>query len=418
MGALARAWRFTRAHIWQWELACVAWLLLLPYILTAHGHLDFANHALGRDFVNYWTAGHLVAERHVAAIFDPISFLNAEHRLFDPALPFHFWSYPPPALFLVTPLGLIPYIPALIAWSVFGVVILIPVARRMFADPRERALLVCAPAVAINVALGQNGAITAALLIGGIALWRRRPGLTGVLFGLLVFKPQIGLLLPIAVIAERRWKTLAWAAGTAVAVVLLSVSIYGLDAWRGFFGPTLHTQSLMLTQGTGPFEWMMPSTYMAARVLGLPTVIASTLQGPVSLLGAWMVWLAYRSKGDDEIKAAVLMMATFIVTPQSFNYDLIPAAAAAIVLWRRDRSTLGVGLALSVWALPMLMIALQVLNSLSTKPSAGAPFALIAPLVLIGATWRLYSLAAQAGSAPRPSLVANASTGAELASNT
>ena len=355
---MTAAWRLIRPHLWQWELALVAWLLLLPYILTAHGHMDFANHALGRDFVNYWTAGHLVAEGHIASIFDPVRFLNAEHRLFDPALPFHFWSYPPPALFLVAPLGVLPYIPALVLWSVFGVAILIPVARRMFADPRERILLVCAPAVAINVALGQNGAITAALLIGGLALWRRRPDLAGVLFGLLVFKPQIGLLLPIAVIAERRWKTLAWAAGTAAAVVLLSAPIYGLDAWRGFLGPTLHTQSLMLTQGTGPFEWMMPSTYMAARVIGLPTVIAATLQGPISLLGAWMVWAAYRNSTDDEIKAAVLMMATFIVTPQSFNYDLIPAAGAALVLWRRDRSAWGVGLSLSVWGLPIFMIAL------------------------------------------------------------
>ena len=135
-----------------------------------------------------------------------------------------------------------PYIPALILWSLFGVAILIPVARRMFNDPRERALLVCAPAVAINVALGQNGAITAALLIGGLALWRRRPGWAGALFGLLAFKPQIGLLLPLAVIAERRWKTLAWAAGVAIGVVLLTIPVFGLKAWRGFFGPTLTQQ--------------------------------------------------------------------------------------------------------------------------------------------------------------------------------
>ena len=89
----------------------LAWFLLLPYIMTAHGHLDWTRHALGRDFVNYWTAGHLTFTPHRIDIFTPDKFLGWEHRLFDPALPFHFWSYPPPALFLVAPLAMFPYIP-------------------------------------------------------------------------------------------------------------------------------------------------------------------------------------------------------------------------------------------------------------------------------------------------------------------
>lgn len=411
---MRRAWRFVRGHLWHWELAAAAWLLLLPYILTAHGHLDFARHALGRDFVNYWTAGHLVAEGHIATIFDPVRFLNAEHRLFDPALPFHFWSYPPPALFLVAPLGLFPYIPALLLWSVVGVLVLIPAARRMLADPRERILLVCAPAVAINVALGQNGAITAALLIGGLALWRTKPRLAGVLFGLLVFKPQIGLLLPVAVVAERRWNILVWAGGTAIAAVLASAPIYGLDAWRGFFGPTLHTQSLMLTQGTGPFQWMMPSTFIAARLIGWPSVMAMTLQGPVSLFAAWTVWTAYRRSGDAELKAALLMTATFVATPQCFNYDLIPCAAAALILWRRDESGVARGFALLVWGLPILMISLQAVAFVGAPAVMVAPLVLLAPASLIGQMFLLYRLAVPAS----PSRAASASTAGEAASNT
>jgi hypothetical protein len=410
---MTRLWHFVRTHLWQWELACVAWLLLLPYILTAHGHLDFANHALGRDFVNYWTAGHLVAEGHIADIFDPARFLDAEHRLFDPVLPFHFWSYPPPALFLVAPLGVLPYIPALLVWSLFGVAVLIPVAKRLFADPKERLLLVFAPAVAINVGLGQNGAITAALLMGGPALWRRKPAWAGALFGLLAFKPQIGILLPIAVIAERRWKTLLWAAGVAVAVVAVSIPIFGLSAWRGFLGPTLTEQSLMLSQGTGPFQWMMPSTFMAARLIGWPTVMALTLQGPVSLFAAWTVWMTYRRGVDDEIKAAVLMTATFVATPQCFNYDLIPCAAAALVLWRRDQGV-GKGLALLVWGLPILMISLQAVASLGLPAPVVALLVLASPLSLIGQMFRLYRLAVPAS----PSRSANASTAGEVASNT
>jgi hypothetical protein len=363
-----------------WELSAVSWLLLLPYILTAHGHLDFARHALGRDFVNYWTAGHLAFTPHRLDIFTPDLFLKQEHRLFDPRLPFHFWSYPPPALFLVAPLALFPYIPGLIAWTVAGLAALIPAARAFFADAQGRWLLVAAPAAAINVGLGQNGAFTAALLIGGLALWGTRPVAAGLLLGLLVFKPQIALLLPIAVIAEGRWRTMIAAGASAAALLLLSVLVFGVDAWKGFFGPTLAMQQGMLSLGRGPFQLMMPSAFMAARVLGARADLATLIQAPFSLLAVWLTWRAWRSGADLTLKASVLMVATFVASPQGFNYDLIPAAAGAIVLYRRDRSALALGLSLLLWALPVLMIAAQAVHIV------------IAPLVLTGAMWRLHQL--------------------------
>ncbi len=392
---------FLHPDILFWELSAVSWFLLLPYILTAHGHLDWTRHALGRDFVNYWTAAHMVFTPHRLDIFTPTLFLNWEHRLFDPQLPFHFWSYPPPALFLVAPLAVFPYILGLIAWTLAGIAALIPAARSFFKDVRDRWLLVAAPAVAVNIGLGQNGAFTAALMLGGLALWRDRPRWAGVLLGLLIFKPQIALLLPVAVIAERRWGTMVAAAATASVVLALSVPAFGLEAWRAFFGPALTTQGIMLSQGQGPFQWMMPSAFMAARVLGARADLAMAIQAPFSVFGVWLVWKAYRSDADDRLKAAVLMTATFVASPQAFNYDLIPAAAGAIVLWRRDGGAISRGLCLTLWALPVFMIAAQAVHIV------------IAPLVLAGAGWKLVQLTKD-----KPSRPANASITGEVASNT
>jgi len=395
-------------------LSAIAWLLLLPYILTAHGHLDWSGHALGRDFVNYWSAGQMVREHHVAAIFDRDGFMAAEHRLFDPGLPFHFWSYPPVALFLAAPLGWIAYAPALILWSVFGVAALIPGAARFAPDPREAALLVVCPATAIDIALGQNGAITAALLIGGLSLWSRRPAVAGAILGLLIFKPQLAIMLPVAVIAERRWTTMAAAIAVASGLIALSVPVFGLDAWRGFFAGSLQTQTLMLTQGSGPFQWMMPTTFMSGRLLGLPTTIAATGQALAAVAALWAVWNGWRTDADREAKAALLMIATFVASPQAFNYDLIPAASAALVLWRRDQTAIGQGVCLLVWGLPILMIALQAVDALRPRDDTLIkPLMILAPMALCLALWRLYRLCA-----PRPSLAARASTAGDLASNT
>ena len=123
-----------------------------------------------------------------------------------------YWSYPPHLMLFIWPLGLMPYLPAYIAWCVVGI------ALYLFAwsgaVPRQRMLfLAVAPAVAVCIFFGQNGFYTAALLIGGLLNLDRRPVLAGVLFGILTIKPQLGLLLPVMLLLERRWLTIAVGSG-------------------------------------------------------------------------------------------------------------------------------------------------------------------------------------------------------------
>ncbi len=392
---MTRLWRWlgrTWKELFLWELSLVAWAILASYFtLGRRGHLDWSHHAIGRDFINSWTAGHLILSGHVDDIFQPRLFLTHERALFDPRLPFHFWSYPPPNLFLVLPLGFTPYMAGLALWSVAGLVALGFALRAWTKDPWTWTLLMVAPAAATNVGLGQNGAFTAALLIGGLSLIDRRPLLAGALLGLLIFKPQIAVLLPVAVLAGRRWKTMAAAAAAVVSVIALSLLIFGLQPWRGFFGPTLTMQGLMLRQGHGPFQWMMPSAYMSARTFRLPMVQSLAVQAPFTLLAAVLTaWAWWRRDKPLELRAAILMMATFVASPQAFNYDLIPAGAAALVLLRRDRLVfVGLPLAVLVWAAPVAMMALEWVH---------AP---VTPLVLTAALVRLAMLSDAAQPARR-----------------
>jgi hypothetical protein len=387
--AVRRGWPW----LFLWEFSLLAWALLASYFtLGRRGHLDWASHAIGRDFINYWTAGHLVRSGQVADIFRPDPFLAHERALFDPRLPFHFWSYPPPNLFLVAPLGWTPYMAGLLLWSVAGLAVLAWAARAWTDRAWVQALLVFCPAAAVDIGLGQNGAVSAALLIGGLSLIDRRPALAGVLLGLLVFKPQIAIMLPVAVLAGRRWRTL-WGAVASVATVLaLSVVMFGLEPWRGFFGPTLQMQGIMLRQGRGPFQWMMPTAYMAGRLaFHLHMTGALMVQAPFSLLAiAVTAWSWRRADRPLELRAAVLMLATFVASPQAFNYDLIPAAAAMVVLLQRDRRRwLALPLAMLVWVLPLVTLAWAVPDALSHAPWARQP---VAPLILAAALIRLACL--------------------------
>lgn len=339
--------------------SAISWGLATVYFGAGHGNLDIKDHALGRDFVNLWTAGQLIADGRVLDIFDPAKFGAAQRALLSPSFPFHFWSYPPTFLFAAVPFGHTSYLGGLALWSLAGAAALFIAARLLFQDWRMALRLLASPAVAVNLVLGQNGAVTAALLIAGCALMTRRQAASGLLFGFLTFKPHLGLLAPLAMLAERRWKTIAAAVAATIAFAGLSAATFGVETWRAFIEQSLPMQTSMMSGGTGPFQQMMTSAFMAGRLLGLPSQWAMLVQVPFAIAGAVFVWRAWRSPADLRIKFAVLAVAGLMATPQAFNYDMIPLAAAALLLAGPGRSWLDHVAALALWALPVVAMPIN-----------------------------------------------------------
>jgi alpha-1,2-mannosyltransferase len=343
-------------------LSAISWALAAWYFATGHGNLDATGHAVGRDFVNLWTAGQLIADGRVIDVFDPAKFGAAQRALLSPSFPFHFWSYPPTFLFAAVPFGWTSYLAGLVLWSLAGAAALVLAARALFQDWRRSLWLLASPAVAVNLVLGQNGALTAALLLAGCALMAKRPAAGGALFGVLTFKPHLGLLAPLAMLAERRWTTIAAAAVVTLAFVGLSAAAFGLKAWRAFIDDALPMQTQMMSGGRGPFQWMMTSAFMAGRLLGLPSPWAMLAQVPFAIAGAVFVWRAWRSPADIRLKFAVLAVAGLMATPQAFNYDMIPLAAAALLLAGREASLHDRLASQALWALPVAIMPLNIIH--------------------------------------------------------
>src|SRR5947199_372602 len=80
----------------------------------------------------------------------------------------------------------------------------------------------------------RNGFLTAALLGGALHLLDRRPWLAGVLIGCLAYKPQFGVLIPIALLAGGRWTTIGAAVATVAALFAVSVLALGGGVWHAF----------------------------------------------------------------------------------------------------------------------------------------------------------------------------------------
>ena len=106
-------------------------------------------------------------------------------------------------LLLITPLALMAHVPALLVWLAAGWYAFYRALR--LAMPGQGAPLL---ALAAPGGFHQRGrrTWTAALFGGGLSLLERRPLLAGGLLGLLIYKPQLGLLIPVALLAGRHWR--------------------------------------------------------------------------------------------------------------------------------------------------------------------------------------------------------------------
>ena len=86
-------------------------------------------------------------------------------------------------------------------------------------------------AVMLVVTVGQASFFLAVLFVGGLAVLPRRPLLAGVLFGFLTVKPQLGLLLPAALLIMGEYRAFATASIAAGLLVALSLVLFGLGPW-------------------------------------------------------------------------------------------------------------------------------------------------------------------------------------------
>jgi len=187
------------------------------------------------------------------------------------------------------------------------------------------------PAVFVNLGHGHNGFLTAALIGFALVHLDKRPLLAGVLFGLLAYKPQFGLMIPLVLIATGRWRTVFAAGATVAALAVAATLVFGVETWRAFFTFAEYTRTVVLE--TGETGWhKIQSVFAWARMWGAPVPLAYAVQGAVTLgIGAALVWL-WRTPSSFVLKAAALCLAAILATPYSLDYDLMVLAPALAFL--------------------------------------------------------------------------------------
>ncbi|HXS07424.1 MAG TPA: glycosyltransferase family 87 protein [Rhizomicrobium sp.] len=314
-------------------LAVFAVFAANTFLYVGHGLVLPSGEQLGRDFINYWAASRLALEGHASWIYDLQRFADFQSSVSAP----RWYGYPPFAILLGFPLGLLNFVPAWIAWTIAGTLLAARVLAKDIGWGWALVAIIASPAFLQNAIAGQNGAFSAALMAGGILMLDAYPVAAGLVLGCLCYKPQLAVLVPIALVAAGRWRTLFAAATTVLLLVAASGSLLGWDVWSGFLhNMAIHGNRLENQPGMWP---RMPSVYLAARWLGSSSLIAYGMQCASALAAGFVVFLLWRKTLPLKLKGSVLIVATFLATPYAWDYDMVMLSIAAVWLWRQAEAS-------------------------------------------------------------------------------
>jgi hypothetical protein len=189
------------------------------------------------------------------------------------------------------------------------------------------------PVVLTNTLVGQNGFLTASLVGGMLILLPARPVLAGICLGLLSYKPQYGLLFPLAMIAASQWTVFFTAGIVAAALAAMSWLAFGTESWQAFFHWLPMFSQAFLTEGRAPWG-KMQSIFALVRYFGGSEQLGWAFQWTMIAAVAVTLVLLWRSRVRYSLKAAALATGTLLVTPYLFLYDLMVLAIAVGFLVR------------------------------------------------------------------------------------
>jgi alpha-1,2-mannosyltransferase len=312
-------------------------------VAGTHGWIVPLDQPTTTDFVSFYAAGSLADAGTPALAYDHAAHLAAEERVTGAGIGYQYFNYPPVFILLCAALAPLPYLVAFVGFEGLTLLFYLLVARRILDDRSATALVVLLafPIVFWNFGLGQNAFLTAALFGAATLLVDRRPVIAGLLFGALCYKPQFGLLIPLALAAAGRWRTFAAAAASAAVLVLASLALFGATTWRAFLeaaaaSPAMYQSGRILFAG-------MANPFGAARLLGADVTLAYALQTAASLAAAAIVVAVWQQRLSLPTRAAVLAAATVVAAPLALLYDLMLGAVAAAWLVRDRNSPVAAG---------------------------------------------------------------------------
>ncbi|WP_321898294.1 glycosyltransferase family 87 protein [Paraburkholderia heleia] len=280
----------------------------------------------GSDFRVFWCASEVSLHHEAAAAFDNPSLLACEASLqagTPMANMFAPWIYPPTFHLLVYPLALLPYAVSYAFFMAIGIAVcLLACMPTMKKNALPWTTVAAFPGIWVAMVHGQNSLLTLGLAAGALAMLETAPGCAGICAGMLIIKPQLGILFPLFFLCGRHYRACAATILTAGLFCTASGVLLGWSLWIQFFQAAAWFQDAVLSHNDGGLWRAMPTVFAFMRAAGAGTVLAYAVHSAIALMAVLATSMAWARGTNRELLAAATIVNTLMIQPYLVYYDL------------------------------------------------------------------------------------------------
>jgi hypothetical protein len=293
-----------------------------------------------RDFAHFYVQGVIAAEHDVAALYD----IDAHATTLARVIPGGDVRYPPvygPQLAVFfRPLAAWPYPQALYVWMAVttaaylgGALALWRHLPRLRSSPWTTALFVLA-APPFHFVLGFLQAAVigfAAITLTVLALRAGRPFAAGLALGILTYKPPLGLAIGVVLLLGREWRLIAGAVASGAAQLAVGAAFWGVGVFPAYVTALMKLPEV--APAMEPFKFQMHSWRAFFQLLTWPdrlVPLATALASAATIAVAFVCW---RAPAHAAPRFATLVIATLLVDPHLYVYDLLLLVPVLAWLW-------------------------------------------------------------------------------------
>lgn len=201
-------------------------------------------------------------------------------------------------------------------------------------DRRWTTLLLLTASPGLHFALGfsQISAIGLACVTSAFfALRAGRPFVAGLAIGALAYKPPLGLAMAVVMIGAGEW----WVVLGAIVAACGQLAVGAL-----YWHPAILIQYVealrrlpQVAAEMEPFTFHIHSWRSFFELLGLPLPVALAAYAAASLVTLLVALRCWRSRGPLVLRYSIVLLATILVDPHMYAYDLLLLTPAFLLLW-------------------------------------------------------------------------------------